>query len=1029
MTGLFITRPIATALITFGLIFLGLTAYNALPVSEMPGIDFPTIQVSAQLPGADPETMASSVATPLEKQFSTIAGIISMSSVNTLGQSTIILQFELGRNIDGAGSDVQTAISAATGYLPPNLPNPPTYQKVNPADAPILYIGMRSETLPLYKLTNYAKTFVSQRISMVSGVAQVAIYGDQTYAPRIQLDPDKLAAYNVGINTVADTFQSENVNLPTGSLYGHVKLYTIKAKGMLMNAAQYIRQIIAWRGGKPIRLADVGTAVDSTINDKNASFHNQTPSLTIAVRRQPGTNTIKVADDIRALMPSIKATLPTSIEFEVMYDRSETIRESVQDVKLTLSLSIIMVVLVVFAFLKNVRATVIAGLAIPTSIIGSFAIMRMFGFSLDNLSLMALTLAVGFIVDDAIVMLENVVRHMEMGKPPMQASLEGARQIGFTIVSMTLSLAVVFVPIMFMAGILGRLLNELAVTITIAILVSGFVTLSFTPMLCSQFLRHTGHMGQSGRYFKWVERGYERSLRFALKHRFSTLMGSFGLLGVTVWLFGLVPMGFIPTTDMGLIFGYAQAEQSASFDTMKERILRVAGLVAENPDVHKVVGIVGVGGPNTSMNNAAFFTLVKPMAQRKDGASIDAILNDLRRRVSQVSDLRAFMFNPPAIQIGGRSTRALYQFTLLSPETNKLYEAARHLEQSMRGLKELRDVNSDMQIDGPQLFLHIDRDKASSFGISAKAIETALWSAYGARQISNIYATTDTYRVVIEVAPEFQRDPGLLSRLYVQPDLDNNKDKNKDKLVSLASLVTQEEGVGPITVNHTGQLTSVTISFNVSQGYSLSHAVDAVTALAQTELPGDVSYTFEGQATAFKESAASVPFLLLLAVVVIYIILGVLYESFVHPVTILSGLPSAALGGLLTLLIFGRDLDIYGFVGIIMLIGIVKKNAIMVIDFAIEVEKTGKSAREAVYEGCVIRFRPIMMTTVAAIAGIMPIAMAYGAGGTARQPLGLVVAGGLVMSQVVTLYLTPVVYTYLDQVQQWLKGRSTKGEA
>jgi HAE1 family hydrophobic/amphiphilic exporter-1 len=1026
MTDIFIKRPVATALITFGILFLGLTAYNALPVSEMPAIDFPTIQVLASLPGADPETMASSVATPLEKQFSTISGLTSMNSVNTLGQTTIVLQFELTRNMDGAGSDVQTAISAATGYLPPNLPNPPTYQKVNPADVPVLYIGMRSKTLPLFRLTDYAKTYVSQRISMVSGVAQVSIFGDQTYAPRLRVDPDKLAAYNLGINQVAEAIQSENVNLPTGSLYGDVKLFTVKVKGMLMNAKQYMNQVVAWRGGKPIRFSDVGTAVDSTLNDKNAAFHNQEPSLTIAVRRQPGTNTIKLVDEIKSLLPAIQSTLPQSIEFEIMYDRSQSIRESVADVKLTMVLAVSLVVVVVFLFLKNVRATVIASLALPAAIIGTFAVMRQMGFSLDNLSLMALTLAVGFIVDDAIVMLENIVRHMEMGKNPYLASLDGARQIGFTIVSMTLSLAVVFAPIMFMAGILGRILNELAVTITIAILVSGFVTLSFTPMLCSQFLRQ-GSVGSTGRYFGALEKLYEKSLSFVLEHRFATLMSSFGILGITVWLLAIVPKGFIPTTDTGFIFGYAMAEQSASFDTMKKRILDVSSRIAPNPNVHKVVGIVGVGGPNTSMNNGAFFTLVKPLSERKD--DIDTVLNQLRGEVNKVGDLRAFMFNPPAIQIGGRTTRALYQYTLLSPDVDRLYDVARQMEAKMRALPELRDVNSDMQIDGPQVRLTIDRDKAASFGISAKAIETSLWSAYGARQISNIYATTDTYRVVIEVEPKYQLDPDLLGKLYVQPDLENNKDKNKDKLVQLSSLVEIERTAGPITVNHTGQLTSVTISFNVAPGFSLSHSIDAISALAAKELPGDVSQTFEGQATAFKESAASVPFLLLLAVVVIYIILGVLYESFVHPVTILAGLPSAALGGLITLLIFGRELDLYGFVGVIMLIGIVKKNAIMVIDFAIEAEKTGKPPREAVFTGCIIRFRPIMMTTVAAIAGIMPIAVAYGSGGEARQPLGLVVAGGLAISQVVTLYLTPVVYTYLDDLQAWMKRRYEKKEA
>ncbi len=1025
MTGAFIRRPVATTLITFGLIFMGITAYLTLPVSEMPAIDFPTIQVSAQLPGADPETMASSVATPLEKQFATISGINSMSSVNTLGSTTIILQFDLDRNIDGAGSDVLTAISAAQGFLPNNMPNPPTYQKVNPADAPVLYIGLSSETLPLYTLTDYAKTFVSQRISMVPGVAQVAIYGDQTYAPHIRLDPDKLAALGLGVNQVVESFQAQNVNLPVGSLYGSVKLYTIKARGMLMQAADYARQIVTWRGDKPIRLSDIGGAVDSTVNDHNISYHNTTPALTLAVRRQPGTNTIELVDSIKDMLPSIQSTLPSSVKMEVMYDRSETIKESVDDVKFTLALSISLVIVVVYLFLKNIRATVIASLALPTAIIGTFAVMKVAGFSLDNLSLLALILAVGFVVDDAIVMLENVVRHMEMGKKPMQASLDGAQQIGFTIISMTLSLAVVFVPIMFMAGILGRILNEMAVTITIAIMVSGFVTLSLTPMLCSRFLSAHSRIGESGRFFSAVEGLYKKSLHFALSHRFATLMLSIALLGVTMWLFVIVPKGFIPTTDTGLIYGYAQAEQSASFDTMKERILRVTGTIAEDPDVFKALGVVGVGGPNTSMNNGAFFTMVKPSDERADKADIDEILARLRAKLSSISDLRLFMYNPPSIQIGGRSTRALYQFTMLAPDSDTLYAAARKMEASMRQLPGLRDVNSDMQIDGPQLVIDIDRDKAANLGISAAAIENTLWSAYGSRQISNIYAATDTYRVVIEVAPEFQQRPDLLSKLYVQPDLE----AGARTPVPLDSLVRITEGVGPITVNHTGQLTSVTISFNLADGYSLSQAVDAVTALAQKEAPAEVNYRFEGQATAFNESAASVPFLLLLAIVIIFIILGVLYESFLHPVTILSGLPSAALGGLITLLVFGRDLDIYGFVGVIMLIGIVKKNAIMVVDFAIEAEHSGKSPVEAVFEGCVVRFRPIMMTTVAAIAGIMPIALAYGAGGASRQPLGLVVAGGLIISQVVTLYLTPVVYTYLDELQTWLRRRGGGGES
>ena len=1027
MTDIFIKRPIAATLIAFALVFAGIAAYRSLPVSEMPAIDFPTIQVLAQLPGADPETMASSVATPLEKQFSAIAGINSMSSVSTTGQTSITLQFDLNRNIDGAGSDVQTAISAAAGYLPTNLPAPPTYTKVNPADAPIFYVSVSSQTLPLYKLTDYAKTFIAQRISMIAGVAQVFIFGDQTYAPRIQLNPDKLAAYNIGINTVADTFSAQNVNLPTGILYGPVKQFTVKAEGMLMEAKDYLNQIITWRDGRPVRLSDVGTAIDSTIYNKNIGLNGTKPAITIAVRRQPGTNTIKVVDDIRAMLPSIKATLPSSIDFQVRYDRSISIKDSVSEVRFTMLLSICLVVLVVFLFLRNIRATIIASLALPSSLIGTLAVMHLAGFSLDNLSLLALVLAVGFVVDDAIVMLENIVRHMEMGKPPLQAALDGARQIGFTILSMTISLMVVFTPIAFMAGILGRILNEMAITIIIAILVSGFVTLTLTPMLCSQFMRAHSSVGEEGNLFKWVERRYERSLHFVLKHRFATLMASFVILGLTLWLFTRIPTGFIPTTDSGFIYGFAKAEQSASFDTMKERITRVNAIVTQNPNVNSVVGVVGVGGPNPSMNQAGFFTLLKPLNDRPHKEPVEKIIADIRGKLeAKINDLRLFMFAPPAIQIGGRMTPALYQFTLLSPEVSKLYQAAAHFEPVMRQMKELQGVVSDMALDGPEMVMTIDRDKANSFGISAQAIQTALWSAYGARQISNIFATTDTYRVVVEVEPKYQTDPDLLSKIYVKPDLDNNADKNQNKLVPLSVLVKMKDGLGPITVNHTGQLTSVTISFNVAQGYSLSQAQDAITAAADKDIPPDITRRFEGQSAAFNESVASVPFLLMIAITVIYIILGILYESFVHPLTIISGLPSAALGGLITLLLFGRELDLYGFVGVIMLIGIVKKNAIMVIDFAVEGEKHGKSARDAVFEGCVTRFRPILMTTVAAIAGIMPIALAYGASGRARQPLGLVVAGGLAISQVVTLYLTPVFYTYLDELQQWMKRRYDK---
>jgi hydrophobic/amphiphilic exporter-1 (mainly G- bacteria), HAE1 family len=820
---------------------------------------------------------------------------------------------------------------------------------------------------------------------------------------------------------VADAFASQNVDLPTGSLYGKERLYTVKAKGMLTDAKSYNRQIVAFRGGQPVRLEDIGQAVDSVLYDKNIAYLGQDQSILMAVRRQPGTNTIAVVDAIKKIMPEIHQTLPPAVSLRIMFDASDSIRESVQDVKFSLLLAIGLVVIVVFLFLKNVTATVVASLALPTALLGTLPVMLQMKFSLDNLSLMALTLAVGFVVDDAIVMIENVVSHMERGKTVMQASLDGARQIGFTIISMTLSLAVVFIPIMFMAGIIGRILNEMAVTVTICILVSGFVTLTFTPMLCSRFLKAGKTVGQSGRLFRTMENGYKKSLRFALDHRRATMAASGAILVLTLWLFTKVPAGFIPASDQGFFYGFAVAEQSASFDTMKRRMLEVSRVIMDNPNIREMIGIVGVGGPISSMNNLAFFPLSKPVHERK--ATAEGIIGQLVPKLAEIPDLQVFMFNPPSIQIGGKQARSLYQYTLLSPDPDALYAAAVKMEAAMRARPELAGVNSDMQIQGPQMVIHIDRDKATTIGVSAQAIETALQSAYAARQISNIYATTDTYKVVVEVEPRFQTDPALLNKLYVQPDLDANKDKNKDDLVPLSSLVTITPGLGPITVNHTGQLTSVTIAFNTAPGYSLSQAMDAIREAGKGVLPDNVSSMYEGLATAFRESFESVPFLLFLAVMVIYIILGILYESFIHPLTILSGLPSAALGGLLTLLVFNRPIDIYGFVGIIMLIGIVKKNAIMVVDFAIEEEKNGNEPKEAVFLGCIERFRPIMMTTVAAIAGIMPIAVGYGAGGDARQPLGLVVAGGLIISQVVTLYLTPVFYTYMDELQTWLTKR------
>ncbi len=1017
MTDLFIKRPVATCLVMFGLIFLGINSYFNLPVSEMPNIEFPTIVVSASLPGADPETMASSIATPLEREFSSISGLNSMSSTNSLGSTSITLQFDLNRDIDAAGTDVMTKINAAQGDLPSGMPNPPTYDKVNPADSPVLFLRISSDSLPLFKVTSYAKTYVSQRISMISGVAEVDIYGDQTYSPRVQLNPDLLASRNLGIDTVADAIENETVMQPTGTLYGPNKLYTIKADGQLHQASDYNKQVIAYRQRQPIRIRDIGHTIDSTVNNRISCFYNDESAIIIAIKRQTGSNTVAVVESVLDALPDIKSTLPQSIKLDTIYSGSESISESINDVVFTLLLSVGLVVLVVFLFLRNITATFIAAMALPASIIGTFAAMDLLGFSLDNLSAMALILAVGFVVDDAIVMIENVFRHMEMGKSPMQASLEGARQIGFTIISMTLSLAVVFIPIMFMAGILGRILNEMAVTITAAIFVSGFVTLSFTPMLCSRLLSSKRKIAETDPIFGLLEKGYEKALHFALRWRFFTLLFSFALLGVTLWLFTIVPAGFIPPTDAGFFYGFAQSEQSASYEIMRERMKQIGAIIGQDPNMVCSVGVVGVGGPNSSMNQMGFFPITKPVSKRPQKFTADQIIASLYPKVNSIPGVFVFMYNPPSIQIGGKTTKSQYQFTLQGQDLDELYSTANSFQATMSKMPELADVASDMQGNGLRLKLDINRDRANALGVTADAIETALKTAYSSRQLTNLYGTTDTYKVIVEVAPEFQTDPELLTKLYVTA--------NDDTLIPLSNLVTITQALGPLVVNHTGQLTSVTLSFNTAPGYSLSQAMVALKKKAAEDLPGDISYMFEGQATAFSQSMESVPYLLFLAIVIIYIILGMLYESFIHPITILSGLPSAAFGGLVTLLFFGRDLDLYGFVGIIMLIGIVKKNAIMVIDFAIESEHHGKTPFEAVFEGCIVRFRPIMMTTVAAIAGIMPIAIGFGAGGAARQPLGLCVAGGLVISQVVTLFLTPVMYTYLDQLQTMLTPKKT----
>ena len=1010
-----------TTLAMTAILLFGLFGYRMLPVSDLPTVDFPTIQVNASLPGANAETMAAAVATTLEQQFSTIAGLDSMSSTSNQGSTQVTLQFNLNRNIDAAAQDVQSMISKAGRNLPPDMPTPPYFQKVNPAAAPILYIALNSPTFPLSTVDEYAETYIAQRISMVSGVAQVAVYGAQKYAVRIQLDPNALAYRGIGIDEVSAAVQNWNVNLPVGVLSGSFKAYTVVATGQLDNAAAYRPLIVTYRDGSPVRLEQIGRAIDSVENDRTASWYNGTRAIMLAVQRQPGTNTVAVVDDIKKLLPTFRAEIPAAINMDIVYDRSQSIRESVRDVQFTLLLAVFMVVLVIFLFLRNLSATIIPSLALPIAIIGTFGVMYLAGFSMDNLSLMALILAVGFIVDDAVVMLENIVRHMEAGQDAMDAALTGSKEITFTIVSMTLSLVAVFIPVLFMGGILGRLFREFSITISVAILVSGLVSLTLTPMLGSRFLKHAPTAGKRHLLYDYSERGfnamlrwYELSLKWVLQRRFSTMMTAFVFLFLTVVLFKVVPTGFIPTEDIGMLMGFTEASQGISYDDMVRHQKALAEIVAKDPNIDGFMSTVG-GGSSQSPNNGRFFIRLKKRADRKLNA--DGVVQALRPKLITVPGIRAFLQNPPAIPIGGMMTKSQYQFTLQSPNTKELYKYAPMLEAKMKELKDLQDVNSDLQIANPQVNVDIDRDKAATLGVSAEQIESAFFTAYGPRQISTIYAPNNQYKVLIELADSFQMDPAALDLLYIR--------SSSGQLVPLKNLAKVGPSLGPLTVNHLGQLPAVTISFNLRPDMPLGQAVTEVTNLANQVLPPSISTGFQGQAKAFKSSFQGLWVLLIMAILVIYIVLGVLYESFFDPVVILSALPFAGFGALLTLLIFNTQLNIYAFVGIIMLIGLVKKNGIMMIDFARSAQQEQKiPPSEAIFQACLIRFRPIMMTTMAALMGTLPIAIGIGAGASSRRPLGLAVVGGLLFSQLLTLFVTPVIYIYLDAFQTRLTKKT-----
>ncbi len=1018
---IFIVRPIATTVLVAAVIIFGLIAFRGLPVNELPNVDFPTISVTADFPGANPDIMATTVATPLERQFSQIAGIDSMSSVNTTGRTRVTLQFSLDRDIDAAAQDVQTAISQTLRRLPDGM-DPPTLRKVNPADSPILTLALTARTLPLPSLDEFADTHIAQRFSMVTGVAQVQVFGSQRYAVRLFLNPEAMSKRGLGLERVVSAIQNANSNLPSGVLQGAARDFTVKSSATLQRAENFNNLIVAYKDGMPVRLSDVGKAVDGIENSKIKSWLNGERSIMLAIYRQPGANTVEVTKKLRALLPEIEASAPPGVRIHVVNDRSEFIESSIHEVEFHLMLSIILVVLVILVFLRNARSTLITALILPTSIIATFGAMYALGYSLNNLSLMAIILAVGFVVDDAIVVLENITRHMEMGKDRMTASLEGAQEIGFTVLSMTVSLAAVFIPILFMEGMLGRLFREFAVSVGVAVLVSGLVSLSMTPMMCSLMLKAHGDE-KHGRVYMALERMFDAmrdwygvTLRWTIKRPTLMLVGSVVFLVFTVLLYQAVPQGFIPRQDTGVFFGSTRAPEGIPFSELEKRQTLVADIIQKNPNVEAVMSTAGQGtGGVVGSNIGRIIVRLKPRSERTVGA--DSVIQELRRSFAGgAQGLRVFMNNPPAIRIGGLISSGDYQLVLQGSNQKQLYEASQTLESRLRESRMLQDVNSSLELSNPEIQIDILRDRAAVLGVSPQQVETALYNAYGGRRISTLYGSTDQYNIMLELDPKFQRDINALRSLFVQ--------SSTGQMIPIQAVADIKMGVGPVSVNHYGQLLSVVLSFNLAPGLSVGDAVTHVKELAGETLPAGVSFSVAGNAQAFEEAFRTLPILLLITVLVIYMVLAILYEHYGHPITILTALPFAGFGALLMLLLAGQELNVFSFVGIILLVGLVKKNGIMMVDFAIQLEREkGLSPAEAIVEASMVRFRPIMMTTMAAICATLPLALGTGTGSEMRQPLGIAVVGGLVFSQMLTLYVTPTFYVSMDRVVTFFRRR------